>query len=132
MQRWRIGGVDVTLCSLSQELVYLGLLEGLPTREMNAEHLDELRERHPDAHLVTPEETPIETPSRYSFGTPASLPDVQCIARFAGPGRTDRYLYRTELTVIWFQPSWALPISDAVAATLAGLDWMALASEHEI
>lgn len=132
MTRWIIGGIEVTLWSLHQDLVYAGMLEGLPTRERNADYVARLRERHPAAHLVAPEETPIDYRGVYPFGTPAALPDVQCVAHFHGPGRTELGLYRTDLTVIWFQASWALPVAASVEVALRELDWGTLAFESEV
>jgi uncharacterized protein (TIGR02996 family) len=129
--RLRAGGT-IHCQSIRQSLTYAGLLEGLPTRQMNEGTIEGLlreeRERGwwaGEPYLVPPAITPIEYSGerKYPFGDPEALPDVTCVARFAayaGPGTT-------KLTVIWFQDEFAFPIAPDVLEHLAGIDWSARA-----
>jgi len=133
MDTWRLNdGTSIDLLSLNQRVVYEGLMEGVPTREMNREIIEDMLTEHPGAHLVEPAETPIELKRPYPFGTPASLPLLACAARFRGPGRTDAVLYQTHLTVLWFQDTWAFPVAADVVAAIQRLSWMDIAKETEV
>lgn len=121
-----VGHVQVV--SLRQSLVYQGLLEGLPTREMNQRRLERLQEDNPQAILVRPEERPLEYSGRYPFGTPSALPDVQCEARL----EYSQGLYRYEAELLWFQENWAPPLDEALLAYLAKASWFDLSTKYEI
>ena len=125
-------GEGVQLIELRQLAHYEGLLEGLPTREMNARYLDGLRRTRPEVRLIPPLETPIEWSEAraYPFGTPSALPPVLCEARFRG--RDDDPLYVREASVAWFQSTWAFPIDEAILTALRALDWLSISSRHEI
>lgn len=132
MSRWTLpDGIEIRLASLLQSDTYHGLIEGLPTREMNARTIASLLEKHPGAQVLAAVETPIELDRKYPFGIPASLPAVCCVASLRGPGHTNAYLYRADLTIIWFQESWAFPIDEKVRLKIEELDW-SLAVEWEI
>ncbi|MEM1031039.1 MAG: hypothetical protein AAGN82_11860 [Myxococcota bacterium] len=119
---------DVHVVSLRQSLVYEGLLEGLPTREMNERRLDQLQHDNPRATLVRPEERPLEYSGRYPFGTPSALPDVQCEARL----KYSQGLHAYEAELLWFQENWAPPLDEALVAYLANASWFALSTRYEI
>lgn len=133
-------GRDIQLDELDQSLVYGGLLEGLPTRAMNARTIRHViaqqrkRWRH-GPYLIEPVQTPIAYEGRYPFGTPASLPAIQCIARFHStaklPPTPDDVLYFTALTVIWYQDDYAFPISADARAAIEALDWDTLSDQQE-
>jgi uncharacterized protein (TIGR02996 family) len=125
-------GRDVYLRELQQSGVYDGLLEGLPTTEMNQRIINRLvaaeRERlfgH-DPYLIRPGETPIDyaRDEPYPFGQPASLPSVACVGRFSSfqPARDPSRDYSV-LVVIWFQEEFALPIDPEVWEKLLAIDW---------
>jgi hypothetical protein len=124
-------GREVSLCQLTQELTYAGLLEGVPNRKLNKMQVDGLvakwRKLQP-VHLVPPVETPIEWRQPWPFGSePAKLPTVTCIGRFW----SDTFItgdHPTTLTIIWFQNEFAMPIDPAVLAKIIGLHWDALAT----
>ena len=130
-------GREVVLEELNQRLTYEGLIEGLPTTNLNKRHLDSLvaeqREKRPKTpvYLLTPAETPMEWPGgeRYPFGTPARLPGVTCIGRF---GSRNSPLSYSELTIIWLQNEFAMPIDSSVLEEVVRLDWDALAAEFPI
>jgi hypothetical protein len=128
-------GREIQLTELRQEAVYFGLLEGLPTREMNQEQIDRLIEQTTERtglapHLIEPVQTPIVLKGKpYPFGDPARLPDIACVADFMSTGRDVRYF--TSLTVIWFQDDYAFPLGESMRAALHALDWDAHAHESE-
>jgi hypothetical protein len=80
MQNGRIvlaSGGTIQMHSLRQWLVYRGLLEGLPTREMNNRMIDHLRREARDRtghapFLIEPTQEPIEYPEKYPFGEQAA------------------------------------------------------------
>jgi len=83
---------------------------------------------------VAPIETPIDLgPVRsYPFGSPATIPEVTCTGRFRSEpiGERDPACY-SELTIIWFQSEFVMPIERSVLEEIARLDWDALASNFE-
>jgi hypothetical protein len=130
-------GREVRMQSLNQWSVYAGLLEGLPTRQMNARQLEHIvaATREKDQHepyLVVPVERPIEIGRPYPFGDPAALPSVACLARFHSfrPARDSSKDY-SELTVIWFQEDYAFPLSEEAHLAITSIDWDARAEDHE-
>jgi len=131
-------GRELGLQALTQQLTYEGLLEGLPTTRINKSQMDRLvaeqRAKVNPVYLVAPIETPIDLgPGRsYPFGSPATLPEVTCIGRFRSEpfGERDPGCY-SELTIIWFQSEFAMPIEPSVLEEIASLDWDALASNFE-
>lgn len=128
-------GRTIRLCSLRQWAVYSGLLEGLPTREMNAAQIDHVcsKARARNGHepfLIEPAQAPIEYPGRYPFGEPAVLPSIGCEAEFVSSG--DDVGHYTCLTVIWFQDDYAFPLSSEAEQALFALDWTNLAKQQEV
>jgi uncharacterized protein (TIGR02996 family) len=129
--RLRSGRV-VCLLEIRQFCIYEGLLEGLPTTELNQRIIEELlaeeRNRPPggEPYLIRPVETPIERPRDrpYPFGQPARLPGIGCVGRFSSsqPARDPRRHF-SELVVIWFQGEFALPIDPQVWEQLLLIDW---------
>jgi hypothetical protein len=128
-------GRTIRLHALDQRAVYAGLLEGLPTREMNARTIDaiirEARARTgQEPFLIAPAQTRIEYEGRYPFGEPATLPGIGCVADFVSSGKDP--LHYTSLTVIWFQDDYAFPLSAEAAAALTALDWNAHVADQEL
>ncbi len=134
-------GRGIRLQSLEQFKVYEGLLEGLPTRQMNQRQLESLRERARrlfsgvGPYLVPPREKPIDWSrkgEKYPFGEPAMLPSVACIARFHSfkPARNPE-MDGSMLVVVWLQDDFALPIDPQVLEHLQALDWDRLAGDFE-
>jgi len=125
-------GRAIYLRELRQWSVYEGLLEGLPTREMNRRTIEELvaRERArasgAEPILIPPTEEPIEYrgDAPYPFGEPAKLPAIACVGRFTafGPAR-DPTRDSSELVVIWFQEEHGLPDDTELWAQLRAIDW---------
>ena len=128
-------GRTIHLTSLRQEAVYYGLLEGLPTREMNAESIEELRSQARERtgfepYLIEPTQKPIQVSGPYPFGEPAALPAISCVAEFVSSGKDPDY--SSHLTVIWFQEDYAFPIEPQIEASLVALDWDRLAAQSVI
>jgi hypothetical protein len=125
-------GRTVYVRELRQSQFYEGLLEGLPTVEMNRRGVEGIlrkeRERYDGAEplLVPPKESPIEygggTP--YPFGVPAALPGIVCVARLTSlkPAR-DMSKDFSRLCVVWFQAEFAFPIDPEVRGYLGMIDW---------
>lgn len=132
-------GPTIQLRALDQSHTYEGLLEGLPHATMNKAITEQAVAMATGkwagrAHLIVPEETPINYPGNYPFGVPASIPAVCCISRWIssdveGFGEDADY---TELAVVWFQQEMALPIAPDIVRQLQRLDWRmhALAREY--
>lgn len=121
----RVGGT-ISCSSLRQWRTYTGLLEGLPTRQMNERDIEHLLKQERDRgwwagepYLVPPVVRSIEYDGKYPFGVPEALPHVTCVARYIS--------YPAELTVIWFQQEFAFPIDPQVFDHLQGIDWARLA-----
>ncbi len=130
-------GRSVMLDSLRQFRVYGGLIEGVPTREMNQRIIDRLlaeEQARPFADpplLLVPEQRPIEYHRErpYPFGEPAALPPIGCVGQFSSnsPAR-DMTCDCSGLTVIWFQNEFAPPIGHDVWSQFRAMNW----EEHAI
>lgn len=132
-------GRTIRLRSIKQRQEYAGLLEGLPTREMNKRSIDAVlaevrRTDGCEPYLVQPMEKAIEylKGERYPFGEPAALPAIGCIGRFTclEPARDSSKDY-SSLTVIWFQEDFAFPIEAGVLEQIRMLDWTRYALDYE-
>jgi len=132
------GGRDLFLVALNQSRTYEGLLEGLPTKEKNAgiikraaKTAQELWRGAP--YLITPTETAITLDHDYPFGTPASIPAVVCFARFRSFSaiRADDGNDHSELTIVWFQSNFALPIAESALTHIRLIDWGADAADYQ-
>lgn len=133
-------GRQIYLKELEQRLTYEGLLEGLPTRQMNARQLQ--AQTTPTncfrvaftPHLIEPEQEPLEwTRDRpYPFGDPAALPPVWCRGRFESfETARDPSQERSGLIIVWFQHEWALPVDAQVLERVKALNWNGIASDYE-
>jgi hypothetical protein len=83
-------------------------------------------------HVVTPIETPLDPGPAYSFrfGAPAALPSVSCVGRFRSePVAKEEFGGYSELTFIWFQSDFAMPIEPDVLQEMIRLDWDTLATD---
>jgi hypothetical protein len=134
-----ITGRSLHLRSLDQARVYEGLLEGLPTREMNRRHIEcllaEMKSTTSAVHLIPPVERSLQMPDDrpYPFGEPAEMPGVSCIGRFRSnkPARNALLDY-SELTILWFQHDFAFPIEAEILQALRQLDWVGLSQDYEL
>ena len=126
-----LSGRTVTLQSLQQSSVYAGLLEGLPTTEMNEriieQYVAEQRTRTgQEPYLIRPGQRPLKyrDDRPYPFGKPAAIPGIGCVGLFHShqPARAKEHDY-SDLVVIWFQNSFAFPIDPAVREHIRAIDW---------
>ena len=130
-------GIEIELYELIQKLTYEGLIEGLPTKKMNASIVKHSVDRHSSGnmktYLIEPVETPIEIKRDYPFGEPARLPSITCVARFESDySRKEPFLYRTTAKVIWFQSDFALPIEEEILEIIRSVDWPNASTEYEV
>ncbi len=133
---------SIRLLELHQSHVYEGLLEGLPTKEMNRRILEgipeRIRKKFPyipvESYLVPPVETPMEYRSgkEYPFGEPARLPPILCVGRWDSFefGNLD-FDYST-LVIVWFQDHLALPIDAEIVSHIEKIDWQFLAHKGQL
>ena len=111
------GTRQVSIKSIKQRLTYDGLLEGLPTKEMNRRILVGVKDdakkfcQLNEVYLIEPEQKAIEYNGRYPFGEPAQLPGVICIVELrcysVFKDKTKDY---SALGLIWFQDNFMFPI----------------------
>jgi uncharacterized protein (TIGR02996 family) len=128
------GGREVSLQNLRQFHVYEGLLEGSPTKELNARIIDNVLSAEASQgrpYLIAPVERPIATNREPPFGTPAQLPPIACVARLQSrPVKLPEADY-SELTVVWFQDDYAMPIDPRALQHLLFVDWAKHAIDHQ-
>ena len=133
-------GRQIDLRELNQSLTYDGLLEGLPTKQMNAHTLGRVTKEATlfgvqfKPHLIEPDEEPIDwgRDRPYPFGDPSALPPIQCQARFESfqPARDPNQQF-SGLILVWFQHLWALPVEEAVLEQIKALNWNEIAHDYE-
>ncbi|MFN7878283.1 MAG: hypothetical protein ACK5PB_23405 [Pirellula sp.] len=117
-------GRVIHLRSLEQWGTYSGLLEGIPTRDMNhrliKRTMDTAREKyHFEPYLIPPVETLIDGFPGYRFGTPAEIPSITCVATFECYSiARDESMDASILPVVWFQSDFAFPIAVNIQASL--------------
>jgi hypothetical protein len=85
-------------------------------------------------HLVPPAlEYPDQTAGK--FGPVELLPAVACVGAFQSTAldpEHDPVLYRSALTVVWFQPAPNVPSSTSADPALSGVRWEELAQDYEL
>ncbi|CAM5648032.1 putative protein OS=Streptomyces albaduncus OX=68172 GN=FHS32_004538 PE=4 SV=1 [Streptomyces griseoloalbus] len=133
-------GRPVDLTELRLSSTYGGVLEGYPCKPLNdlaiAGLVRSAEHAHPGVpvHLIPPAR---EYPDQFSgaFGPVEVLPAVTCVGHFRSealdPGH-DRALYRSRLTVAWFQPTTRIPSGCDAETALLDLDWERLATDEEL
>lgn len=133
-------GRSLDLSELRLSSTYGGMLEGYPCKpvnEMRIKGLLRAAERaFPTApvHLVPP---PREYPDQYAggFGPVEVLPTVACVGSFRSTALNpdhDPILYRSSLTVVWFQPTTQVPSGCDAEAALRDIAWDELARDYEL
>ena len=133
-----LSGKGIHLRELWQYLTYDGLLEGLPTEEMNERTLQHLLARYKDRpypgapYLIRPTQRRIDSSQRdpYPFGNPSALPRVTCISRFESRDAALDQPF-SGLVVIWFQQEFAFPIDPAVVTQIETIDWQEHAAHYD-
>ena len=132
------GDREINLTCLYQEATYTGLLEGLPTRQMNERIFHSYQEKsmklfpNSPVFLVEPSQTPIEYHRAYPFGDPASLPPIACVGLFKSSAFDHSVLHYTELAIVWFQREFAVPIDEAILQKIKIINWAEHAIEYEV
>ncbi|MFF9219928.1 hypothetical protein [Streptomyces viridosporus] len=133
-------GRSVDLSELRMSSTYGGLLEGYPCKPLNDRTIDRLLRSAGQAfagapvHLVPP---PREYPDQYAgaFGPVEVLPAVTCVGSFRSEALDpahDRALYRSRLTVVWFQTAPHVPSGCDAEPALRDLPWERLAEDEEL
>ncbi|GIG63995.1 hypothetical protein [Phytomonospora endophytica] len=128
-------GHAIQLTNLHFSCTYGGLLEGVPTEDVNTSIIEGLTASagrdfpNRPVHVVPPaREYPDEQPSR-SRGRVEFMPRVACVGTFeadaVGPD-ADPVWDRSWLTVVWFQEEASL---DGIKDALADLAWGELARD---
>jgi len=132
-------GQSIVLYELRPYFTCEGLLEGLPTTEMNQRTIQALmdapknRSYNVPPYLIPPIEKPVPFHGeKYSFGTPSALPSITCIARFISHQPTKKGKGDLSgLSVIWFQGEFAFPIEQEIIEQLESMDWDSNAGNKE-
>ncbi|MEU1849226.1 hypothetical protein ABZ499_08055 [Streptomyces sp. NPDC019990] len=133
-------GRSVDLAELRFSSTYGDLPAGYPCRPVNDLRIRGLvcaaERAHPGTpvHLVPP---PREYPDQYpgGLGPVEVLPAVACLGTFHSTALDpvhDPVLYRSRLTVVWFQSSPSLPSGSDAEPALRDLDWSRLARDARV
>ena len=133
-------GRSLDLSELRLSSTYGGMLEGYPCRLVNDMKIKGLvraaEQAHPSTpvHLVPP---PREYPDQYAgaFGPVEVLPSVACVGAFRSTALDrahDPVLYRSALTIIWFQPTPHVPSGCDAEEALREIAWEELARDYEL
>ncbi|AZQ35954.1 hypothetical protein EJ357_22775 [Streptomyces cyaneochromogenes] len=133
-------GRSLDLSELRLSSTYGGMLEGYPCKPVNEMKIKGLllaAERADPAapvHLVAP---PREYPDQYAgaFGPVEVLPPVACVGAFRSTALDrdhDPVLYRSALTIIWFQSTPYVPSGCDAEEALREVPWEELARDYEL
>ncbi len=128
------GGREVSVQNLRQFHVYEGLLEGSPTKELNARIIDNVLSAEASQgrpYLIAPVERPIAINREPPIGTPAQLPSIACVARLQSRAAKLSDADYSELTVVWFQDDYAFPIDPRALQQILFVDWAKHAIDHQ-
>lgn len=135
----------ISILSLYQWQTYRDLLAGLPTESINesvikgvidkAKEICEIKE----VFLIEPTQTPIEINIKLSYGDPIMLPKTACIAEIlyceinderiedislldllSSTIRSNKYV---ELSLVWFQEEFCMPIDEKVIKQMEEIEW---------
>ena len=61
---------------------------------------------------------------------PLSIPKICCMANFISEPITENYMF-SNLTIVWFQENWAMPIEDHISKQIKSLDWNKYANQGD-
>jgi hypothetical protein len=132
--------------SLTQDMTYEGLFEGLPTSWLNDQILQDATDRvrkEPASlghapYLVPPARRDFfcrlgdMTSRRSGDHTPEWMPMITCIARFECMFSVrDQRMRHSYLAIIWLQDDFAMPIAAAVLESIKAVDWRSHAFDFE-
>tara|TARA_B100001750_G_C15316894_1_gene500153 strand:- start:365 stop:826 length:462 start_codon:yes stop_codon:yes gene_type:complete len=135
----------ITLEEIYQDLTYSSLIEGIPTRRLNKDIIkatyksvnDKIYSSAP-IHIIRPSEEPVDLPedrldyyrSKGEDWEPLSIPKICCMANFISNPITENYMF-SNLTIIWFQKNWVMPIEDYILKQIKSLDWNRYANQGD-
>lgn len=133
-------GRSLDLGELRLSSTYGGTLEGYPCKPVNEVKIKNLlrsaERAFPTApvHLVPAQR---EYPDQYAggFGPVEVLPAVACVGVFRSTALDpahDPVLYRSALTVVWFQPTAEVPSGCDAEDALRDVPWEKLARDYEL
>ena len=134
-------GRKARVIDLRASATYAGLIEGYPNPRLNEAILERARRtERPSStapvHMIEPTPSyPERDGGSGRFGPLELLPAVTCRATLTSTpvdARHDSVLYRSWLTVVWFQPDIAAPLGEYLNAMLADLPWGDLAEDQEL
>lgn len=126
----------VKVTSLYQWHTYTGLIEGVPTDNMNKKILETIHKRATSLtdiknyYLIEPPQTPIDIGRAYPFGKPMRLPSITCAVGLKYHGTSNAAIGGTShLTLICFQETFALPFEPTILKEISTLDWFSHAED---
>ncbi|KOY85240.1 hypothetical protein AD998_02895 [bacterium 336/3] len=130
--------LEVRIRSIQQKYTYEGLLEGLPTKEMNKNRIQRFKQEAErfcgmsHIHLIEPIETPIHYNGTYPFGEPAQLPSIICIME-VGYYKAFRDMEKdySRLGIIFFQNDFAFPIDSEILEKIKQIPYRQICGEFE-
>ncbi|TDD51303.1 hypothetical protein E1286_10605 [Nonomuraea terrae] len=133
-------GRSIELSQLWLSSTYGDMLEGYPCKRVNdlkvSGRLRAAEQAFPatPVHLIPP---PREYPDQTAgaFGPVEVLPSVACIGAFrstAVASDHDPVLYRSALTIVWFQPTPDVPSGHGADLALRNIRWEELAQDYEL
>jgi hypothetical protein len=117
-------------------------MEGLPTRELNAELIQRTLEYAAEKlwmggapHLLTPPEVPLGVPRSKWFkegdlDEPARVPPIASLATFESMASArDPNADCSSMKIVWFQDEFGPPVDEIVLRQFRAVDWRALATD---
>lgn len=133
-------GRSLELTELRMSSTYGGMLEGYPCKRINDMTVSGIQREAERAfpfapvHLVPPLR---EYPDRTAgpFGPVEVLPSVACMGVFGSTAvapELDPVLYRSALTVVWFQSLPDVPSGEDADRALRSIRWEDLAQDYEL
>ncbi len=116
---------------------YRGLLEGVPNRSINKQYIEyALKDAvrycgNTPVHLIEPKQKIHREDTLHPEYTVMSLPEVTCIAKLSSykPVK-DPDMVGSELIVVWYQDTMAMPIDDEILEQMKLINWSELADDY--
>lgn len=115
---------------------YKGVLEGVPNRSINNRYIESALKNairycgHVPVYLIEPTQTIHREDTEHPEYTVMSLPEVTCIAKLSSyePAK-DPDMVGSELIVVWYQDTMAMPIDEAILEQMKRINWSELAQD---
>ena len=134
-------GRIIYLCSLDQYRTYGGLIEGLPTKEINEEIIMRAvaeAKKHYDIepYLIQPTQQ-LYKPERYEDrrgdDIPMTIPNIICVGVFESKKPARDFAHDISMiTIVWFQNAFAFPIDEIVMSRIKMINWEVIAQDCSI